>query len=533
MSGRSVGGALAALALTFGCGGGGKGGSSASGSGDGGGGGTPTGPTAPTTPSTPGTPTTPPTTPTTTAAPPATPGTPGTACAAATCASLGKSCGPADDGCGGNLFCGSCAAGQVCGGGGTANVCGPPAATCAKTSCAAAGKTCGVIPDGCGSSLECGTCSGSQTCGGGGTANVCGAPPAQGGDTRWVKWLGGPDAEKVRYLRSDAAGELVALATRTTSGGATTIIVRKHAADGTQIWERTFQADPGAYVDLWGLAVSGGGSVFFSLSEWCYPATCAGIDFGGGAVPAALVKLASDGSYEWQKTGIPYGGAVAADANGNVAAQRWDDAASTMMLELYDFSGKTMWTQSLNGVRPLAFAPDGSLYVSWYDYSDYKPRLSKLDGSGSTQWTRTTPNGIAALATSGRGTPVALEWDQLAVYEAVDGAERFRVSLPMYGADLSVQPGLADVIGAVVVGQDSGGCNALAVRKYDLAGQFQWSRLYAAEGSCGGVPIASAVVVQESGDAIVGGTATVATDLGQGTYTPAGASDGFLLQLAP
>jgi hypothetical protein len=333
-------------------------------------------------------------------------------------------------------------------------------------------------------------------------------------------------------MRGNAAGDYVALATRMTGSGDTTIILRKYASDGTQRWERTFQASPGAYVDVWGLAVSGGGSVFFSLSQWCYP-PCAGIDFGGGAVNAALVKLASDGSYEWQKTGIPYGGGVAADANGNVAAQRWDDAANTMMLDLYDFSGVTRWTRSLNGVRPLAFSGDGSLYVSWYDVSDYKPRLSKLDGSGTTLWTRTTPNGVAALATSGRGTPVALEWNQLAVYEAVDGTERFRVSLPMYGADLAVQPGLSDVIGVTVAGQDSAGCNPLAVRTYDLAGQFKWSRLYAAEGSCGGAPIASAVVVQESGDAIVAGTATVASDLGQGTYTPAGASDGFLFQLAP
>jgi hypothetical protein len=37
---------------------------------------------------------------------------------------LGYNCGPAGDGCGGTLQCGTCSAPQTCGGGGTPNVCG-------------------------------------------------------------------------------------------------------------------------------------------------------------------------------------------------------------------------------------------------------------------------------------------------------------------------------------------------------------------------------------------------------------------------
>jgi hypothetical protein len=143
------------------------------------------------------------------------------------------------------------------------------------------------------------------------------------------------------------------------------------------------------------------------------------------------------------------------------------------------------------------------------------------------------PGYIQRLATSARGTVVASEWNQLAVYEAVDGAQRFRVSVPLYAMDLAVRPGLHDVVTAVVVGQDSGGCGPLAVRTYDLAGEFRWSRLVAAEGSCGGSPLGQAVTVLDGGEVVVGGTVTVPSDFGLGLRTPEGASDDFILGLAP
>jgi hypothetical protein len=45
-------------------------------------------------------------------------------CTPTTCAAQGVNCGPVGDGCGGLLQCGSCPAGQICGGGGTPSVCG-------------------------------------------------------------------------------------------------------------------------------------------------------------------------------------------------------------------------------------------------------------------------------------------------------------------------------------------------------------------------------------------------------------------------
>ncbi len=48
------------------------------------------------------------------------------ACAPITCGAQGLDCGPAGDGCGGTLNCGTCTAPKSCGGGGTQGVCGSP-----------------------------------------------------------------------------------------------------------------------------------------------------------------------------------------------------------------------------------------------------------------------------------------------------------------------------------------------------------------------------------------------------------------------
>jgi hypothetical protein len=103
-------------------------------------------------------------------------------CVAKTCADLGANCGPVSDTCGGLLQCGSCEAGTACGVGGTPNVCSTGSTgdggggTCIPRSCANQGLFCGPAGDGCGNTLSCGTCTGTASCGGGGTPGVCGSP---------------------------------------------------------------------------------------------------------------------------------------------------------------------------------------------------------------------------------------------------------------------------------------------------------------------------------------------------------------------
>ncbi len=103
-------------------------------------------------------------------------------CTPRTCANLGYNCGPAADGCGGLLQCGTCVAPQFCGGRGF-DLCGGnsgfgpdggPISTCTPKTCPQLGFNCGPAGDGCGGTLQCGTCTAPQSCGGGGAPSVCG-----------------------------------------------------------------------------------------------------------------------------------------------------------------------------------------------------------------------------------------------------------------------------------------------------------------------------------------------------------------------
>jgi hypothetical protein len=87
-------------------------------------------------------------------------------CTPSTCASQGVECGPAGDGCGNLLQCGSCTTGQYCGGGG-AGKCGMMD-NCMPSTCAAQNIQCGQAGDGCGNVLDCGNCPTGQVCGLGG-----------------------------------------------------------------------------------------------------------------------------------------------------------------------------------------------------------------------------------------------------------------------------------------------------------------------------------------------------------------------------
>jgi hypothetical protein len=91
-------------------------------------------------------------------------------CVPITCAAI--DCGPAGDGCGGLLECGSCPfSDESC----VDNECVWPAdaGPCVPATCEGLGYDCGVLSDGCGGHLDCGTCPVGQFCGGGGV-HLCG-----------------------------------------------------------------------------------------------------------------------------------------------------------------------------------------------------------------------------------------------------------------------------------------------------------------------------------------------------------------------
>lgn len=85
-------------------------------------------------------------------------------CSPKTCVQVEAMCGTVPDGCGGTIDCGSCPAGQTCGGGGV-NQCGPSA--CVPKTCSQLGMECGWTTDQCGTAIDCGSCPASTECVGG------------------------------------------------------------------------------------------------------------------------------------------------------------------------------------------------------------------------------------------------------------------------------------------------------------------------------------------------------------------------------
>jgi len=103
----------------------------------------------------------------------------GGGCQPMTCVEQNIACGVAGDGCGGVLQCGTCPSPQICGGGGTFGQCGPTdASICVPQTCNDQNIQCGPAGDGCGSELMCGTCAPPETCGGAGVRGQCAIPDA-------------------------------------------------------------------------------------------------------------------------------------------------------------------------------------------------------------------------------------------------------------------------------------------------------------------------------------------------------------------
>jgi hypothetical protein len=109
----------------------------------------------------------------------------GAVCNPKTCSDLRYTCGPAGDGCNGTLQCGTCAFPQYCGGGGF-STCGGMTTVlpdggmgvpCTPKTCNDLGFNCGPAGDGCGHLIQCGTCTGTDICGGAGQPSVCGNKP--------------------------------------------------------------------------------------------------------------------------------------------------------------------------------------------------------------------------------------------------------------------------------------------------------------------------------------------------------------------
>lgn len=166
-----------------------------------------------------------PATPTTPATPPGT-STPPTACQPRTCAASFVQCGVAPDGCGQQVDCGACGAGEGC----VQSRC----QRCLEDPCAAAGAQCGEVSDGCGGTVTCGPCAPGTWCGGGGAPHACGTGLAQGRVTGWAQVQG----LALWHVTGLSGGDVV-LAGRADGS----VALARVAADGTVRWTRSAGAE--------------------------------------------------------------------------------------------------------------------------------------------------------------------------------------------------------------------------------------------------------------------------------------------------
>ncbi len=102
-------------------------------------------------------------------------------CTPRTCSQMGWNCGVNGDGCGHTIDCGTCPEPQICGANGFSRCgggfgLGPDGAPlCTPETCQSLNIDCGPAGDGCGGVLFCGSCQAPLICGGAGTPGRCGS----------------------------------------------------------------------------------------------------------------------------------------------------------------------------------------------------------------------------------------------------------------------------------------------------------------------------------------------------------------------
>jgi hypothetical protein len=102
-------------------------------------------------------------------------------CSPRTCRQQGYDCGQNGDGCGNLIQCGTCPVPEICGAAGFSTCgggygLGPDGGPlCYPTTCKALGFDCGPAADGCGGLLQCGTCQAPLVCGAQGSPGRCGS----------------------------------------------------------------------------------------------------------------------------------------------------------------------------------------------------------------------------------------------------------------------------------------------------------------------------------------------------------------------
>jgi len=466
-------------------------------------------------------------------------------CTPTTCAAQHATCGSIPDGCGGTLSCGPCPPGESCGAGGTPNVCVTNA--CTPTTCAAQKTDCGGIPDGCGGTLDCGACKAGEQCGAGGTPNVCAAPPPQP-EVKWVSVVSTPGPDLVAGAGVDGKGNrLVLTVTVDERGTSNTLRLQKLGADGSAVWKSEWQFSGFSAWTAFHLAVAGTGDVYLAAAGGCGAATCPGtsVDLGGGAIGgSALVKLGPDGKFAWQ---VPFPDedpvAAAADPTGRVALLTLPHAGAQHALHLLDGTGREAYRVDTDGGVAVGIDPSGDAVVPFGTWG--QPGVVEKHGpDGTVVWSKPLPGGgwVYGTGTSAKGTVVVLADRTGDVTFGGSTVNSGALVLYVFEADGSPRwatgfewlggASLAvDPTGRVAVAGTTGTCGELAVWNYDLAGASLWRRGLPSDGKCWQLTM-GALAYGADHEPLACGMFYGPVDLGGTTYTPQG-EDAFAADFSP
>jgi hypothetical protein len=301
------------------------------------------------------------------------------------------------------------------------------------------------------------------------------------------------------------------------SSNQTPLIISKLSSSGALLWRKVFLTPGGNAASPVHAVVPGpGGDLYFAVSNLCDEGgPCYPGNLGWGVYATAqLVKLSAAGAVLWHQS-LPEEFALdlAVDGKGNALALTYPNGLewpyATPQLTKYDSTGRHLWSRTetpgpapdpsnpnspTNGLKSIAFDPSGNIIAGGYG-------LFKLDPNGNPLWHLPGGTGgtMAMVATSPAGTAVGvgyysgtLRWGSeslsssggLFAFVAESGgqprwAKRLATSQPyILNYQLAIDP-----TGQLVAGGPAANCvssitgaSAWFVVKYDLAGDFLWSK---------------------------------------------------------
>lgn len=205
------------------------------------------------------------------------------------------------------------------------------------------------------------------------------------------------------HVAFDGSGNIVVSGLKW-NGNDMDIRLIKYSADGSKIWDSTFNSAFSGIEVPNAMTIGNDGSIYI-----------AGITWSGNSVDYLTLKYNNDGSIAWSKTENPAGEgswneatAVAVDTNGNVIITGYSpnpDGWLNYHTVKYDLQGTKLWEQAYNyestdpenvaavtnsTARGVTSDSDGSIYVTG-TFDTFLGRIGtiKYNSNGQQQWIKT------------------------------------------------------------------------------------------------------------------------------------------------